>query len=185
MTSTARARMTAEHFYLLSGDGVPRELVEGEVIEMTPAGLRSAQVASRINTLLGVHVDETRAGIVIGAQGGFVLARDPDTVRSPDVAFVSWAKLPEAQVPSSFGDFAPDLAVEVLSPTDRETEVARKVQEYLNAGTQLVWVVFPEMRRIRVHAASGTMHWLDEDDTLTADPVLPGFSCPVREVFEI
>jgi len=70
-------------------------------------------------------------------------------------------------------------------PPCRQGRARQKVQEYLDAGTQLVWVVFPEQRRIRVHTAPDAVHWLGEDDTLSGEPILPGFSCSVREVLEL
>lgn len=183
--ATQQALMTAEEFYDLPDHGGLAELVRGEVIEMPPEGSESSAVGYKIGYLLGAHVLPRKAGVMFAAQGGFLLARDPDVVRAPDVAFVARARLPEGRVPRRFLELAPDLAVEVVSPSDRSADIEAKVADYLEAGTRLVWVIFPEQRRVRVQTTLAEARWLSEDDTLTGDPVLPEFACAVREIFDI
>jgi len=183
--ATEQRLLTAEEFFDLPDRGGRAELVQGEVIEMAPEGNESSAVGLMIGHLLMVHVLPRKAGVLSGAQGGFVLARNPDVVRAPDVAFVARARLPDGQVPRGFLELAPDLAVEVVSPSDRSADIEAKVADYLQAGTKLVWVVFPDRRRVRVQTTLAEARWLSAGDTLTGDPVLPGFSCAVSEIFDI
>lgn len=175
--------MTAEEFFDLRDGFAMQELVEGEVIDVTAAGCDSSYIAVRIVLRLGAHVEAHNMGRVLGADGGYIIGRDPDTVRVPDVSFVGKARLAETADLGRLIAGAPDLAVEVLSPTDRGPDSERKCLEYLAAGTKLVWLVFPELRRIHVYRSAKEIEVLTDEDTLTAEPVVPGFSCPVAEVF--
>ena len=130
------------------------ELVDGRLIVCEPAGFRHGRVAARLAHILMAHVDANDLGIVCAAETGFVLRRGPDTVRAPDVAFISKQRLPEPE-PVSFAEFAPDLAVEVLSPDDRPGEVLAKVADWLRSGSRLVWVVDPARQTVRVYADDG------------------------------
>jgi Uma2 family endonuclease len=114
---------------------------------------------------------------------GFVLEHDPDTVRAPDVAFVTAARVPDATSRGKYFDGAPDLAVEVVSPGDTAAEVLEKVQEYLAAGCQMVWVIESKTRTVVSYRPDGSAKVLREDDQLSGEDVLPGFSVPVRRVF--
>jgi len=127
-------------------------------------------------------VREHDLGLVVAAETGFTLARDPDTVRAPDVGFVSRERVPDP-LPKGYAEFAPDLAVEVLSPDDRPGEVLAKVADWLNAGSRLVWVVDPDQRLVRVYRADGSESLLGAHDLLVGEEVLPGFACPVADVF--
>ena len=115
------------------------------------------------------------------AETGFTLARRPDTVRAPDVAFVRRERLPDPE-PTGFPDLAPDLVVEVVSPGDRAGEILAKVADWLSAGTRLVWVVDPERRLARVYRADGTEQIVEETDRLLGGDVLPGFSCGLASI---
>ena len=114
---------------------------------------------------------------------GFVLAVNPDTVRAPDVCFIRREKVPETGEPTGFWTIPPDLAVEVLSPNDRYTEVAEKVAEWLAFGVRLVLVVDPRPRTVAVHRPNAPVRILNEDDTLDGEDVVPGWSLPVRAIF--
>jgi Uma2 family endonuclease len=120
----------------------------------------------------------------MAAETGFVLARDPDTVRAADVAFVSRDRVPPEGVPVGFWPMAPDLAVEVVSPNDRPEDIQEKVEEYLAAGTKLVGVVYPKTQSVTVYRSLREIVVLREDDLITGDEVLPGFACPVRKLLE-
>jgi Uma2 family endonuclease len=126
-------------------------------------------------------VERERLGEVFTAETGFVLRRDPDTVRAPDVAFVRAERVPQARVPG-FPAMAPDLVAEVVSPYDRAVEVSGKALAWLDAGVRLVWVVDPENRTVTVHRPGGTTV-LRGRDQLSGEDVLPGFALPLEELW--
>jgi Uma2 family endonuclease len=130
---------------------------------------------------LGQHVQLTGAGELLAAETGFTLFRNPDTVRAPDIAFVRRERIPGET--GGFPHMAPDLAVEVLSPDDRPGETLAKVGDWLEAGTQLVWVIDPERRVARIYRLDGTESVLAETDALQGEEVLPGFSCRLSTIF--
>jgi Uma2 family endonuclease len=150
---------------------------------MAPTGGEHGVLTVRIGRLLDEYVEAHDLGIVCGAETGFILRRTPDTVRAPDAAFIAKDRVPVTGAPKTYWPFAPDLAVEVVSPSDRYDEVQTKVTEYLTAGTRLVWVVEPATRTIFVHRASGVVQSLHEGEELNGEDVIPGFRCPVRRVF--
>jgi Uma2 family endonuclease len=125
---------------------------------------------------------EEVGGGLFAAETGFRLARNPDTVRAPDVAYVREANLPQARV-RGYPDLAPDFVVEVVSPNDTAAEIESKVQEWLRAGVLLVWVLYPSAQTAVVHRTDGVLRRLHADDMLDAEPVLPGFTCRVGEMF--
>ena len=127
------------------------------------------------------HVDSHRLGTVVAAETGFVLARDPDTVRAPDVAFLRASRPSGPQ--RGYYPGAPDLAVEVLSPDDRPGYVREKVAEWLEAGTLAVWVIDPRTRTVTIHSAGKQASVLEESDLLTGGSLLPGFALAVRDLF--
>jgi Uma2 family endonuclease len=157
------------------------ELLEGELIMMSPAGFNHGGIAGNIALALGAFVKPRSLGVVVTAEPGFQIAHNPDTVRVPDVAFVRADRIPSCGV-KGFFQGAPDLAIEVISPSDRAVEVEAKSQEWLGAGCRAVWVVDPETRTVAVHSNSGVTV-LSESETLTGGDVLPGFSVSVAEVF--
>jgi Uma2 family endonuclease len=158
------------------------ELLQGEVVFMSPSGSLHAIVAATLGGMLYDFVQQRKLGWVFGAEGGFLIRRDPDTVRAPDAAFVSADRMPAA-VPAGFFPGAPDLAVEVLSPNDRASDVFAKVSDWLETGCRKVWVLDPEMRSIAVYSLDAQMKMLHISDTLTDDDVLPGFQIEVRKIF--
>lgn len=180
--STLRKQVVTADDLLGSCDLGPCELIAGELRMMTPAGRKHGVIAALLSHLLVDHVKEQDLGEVCTAEPGFVLRRDPDTVRAPDVAFIRKERL--AGDPDKFFEGAPDLAVEVVSPSDQAQEVTDKAAAWLAAGAVEVWVVWPETRTITVHRAGADPQTLGEDDTLTGGDVLPGFRCRVGEVFE-
>jgi Uma2 family endonuclease len=131
---------------------------------------------------LHAFVRQNDLGRLLAAETGFRLFTNPDTVRAPDVAFVRHDRIPNP-MPRGFAEFAPDLAVEVLSPDDRPGEVLEKVSDWLKGGTRLVWVVDPERRSARAYRDDGDIRLLGETDSLEGEDVLPGFNCQVRELF--
>ena len=160
------------------------ELVRGRLIVREPAGYEHGLVASRILVAIATFVERHALGHVLAAETGFTLRRAPDTVRAPDVAYVSGARVPPAAMRRGFPALAPDLAVEVVSPGDRPHETREQVRDWLDAGTHVVWVIDPIRRTARVHRADGSLTLLTEHDSLDGEDVLPGFSVVVRRVLE-
>ena len=175
--------MTAEQLFELPDDGCRSELVQGEIVRMTPTGGEHGIVAMRIGVAISEYVEAHHLGVCFAAETGFILQRDPDTVRAPDVAFVAASHVPDTGIPTFYWPSAPDLAVEVLSPWDRPAEVRRKVDEYFAAGTRLVWIVDPATRTVHVYRSPHDVRVLRGDDELSGDDVLPGFRCVVKRLF--
>ena len=157
------------------------ELVRGLLVVRELPGMRHARVAMDLALALGAHVRAAALGRVY-AEAGFKLASNPDTVRGPDIAFISRGRIPDPE-PTGFAGFAPDLVVEVISPGDRAGEVLAKVADWISAGTRVVWVLDPARRVARVYRADGTEQILTADESLDGGDVVPGFSCPVGEIF--
>jgi len=173
--------MTAEELLHLSISDKRTELVRGVLVVSEPPGYRHGRVAMELGRRIANHVVEGDLGEAFAAETGFTLARGPDTVRAPDVAFIRRERLPDPE-PKGFPDLAPDLVVEVLSPGDRAGKVLAKVGDWLSAGAPLVWVVDPERRVARVYRQDGTETLLSASDSLDGEDVLPGFSCALRDV---
>ncbi len=173
--------MTAEELLHTSIPDKRTELVRGVLVVREPPGGRHGSVTMNLALRLGNHVEREGAGQVFAAETGFALARGPDTVRAPDIAFVRRERLPEP-IPVGFPEFAPDLVVEVLSPGDRPGEVLAKVADWLSAGTRLVWVVDPERRLARVYRPDGSETIVTADGSLDGEDGLPGFSCPLASI---
>ncbi len=174
--------LTAEEFYLFCCQNEGRyELVDGEVVEMAPANDEHGEIASYITTAFTIY--SRRRGVGRSrVDTGYRLRIGPDTVRGPDVSFVLRPRVEGRG--SGFVPGAPDIAVEVVSPSNTAAEVARKVAEYLAAGSQRVWVVYPAGRRVVIHSADGSVISYSGDDVITDEELLPGFSLPLSEIFE-
>src|SRR5437867_10038133 len=178
----APAPLTAEEVLALSIPDKRVELVRGVLIVREPAGYAHGRVAMNLAVRLATYVELAAAGQLFAAETGFTLARGPDTVRAPDIAFIRRERLPDLD-PAGFPDLAPDLVVEVLSPGDRPGEVLAKVADWLSAGTPLVWTIDPERRLARVYRHDGTEAFLTSAQALDGEDVLPGFSCPLEAIF--
>jgi len=182
--------MTAEELVGYDIPGKRAELVRGRLVVREPASLRHGEVSLRIGVALANHLARERdaqgwalaRGRVATADPGFTLARSPDTVRAPDVAYVSRERH-AGPMPEGFPEFAPDLAAEVRSRGDRAGDVLAKVGDWLSAGTTLVWVVDPAREVVTVYRADGTVAVLGPDDALSGEGLLPGFVLPLRELF--
>lgn len=159
------------------------ELLKGEVMVMAPASVGHGKITMRIGARLEAYVTDVGAGQVYAAETGFIIGRNPDTVRAPDVAFVSQERLAEMEDTTGFGKAAPDLVVEVVSPNDAASYLRRKVSDWLQAGVRQVWVVYPESAAIEIHLPNHRSYTLTATDTLEGGDVLPGFSCPVGDIF--
>jgi Uma2 family endonuclease len=175
--------MTVEE---LEREGAPEgrwELIDGELVEMSPSGSLASSIAAGIVFLLYGFVTPRRLGTVYGADGGFVLFPGREILRVPDVAFVRAERLPAEEDQVGFLRLAPDLAVEVLSPSERPGDIAAKVQMYLDAGVRLVWLVDPRARTVMVHAPATHVRILGESDEIDGGDVLPGFQVAVADLF--
>lgn len=179
----ATAGMITTADQLLRASGLGRcELVAGDLRMMSPAGFRHGVVTARIAAAMASHVEARGLGTVLAAETGFVIAQDPDTVRAPDVAFVRAERL-TAGMPTGFFVGPPDLAVEVLSPNDRPGDTAARIDDWMRAGTQQVWVVDPESRTLVVHRQANELNAFAEHQSVSGDDVIPGFVLPLGRLF--
>ncbi|MFQ5658628.1 MAG: Uma2 family endonuclease [Candidatus Methylomirabilales bacterium] len=181
-----KVRVTAQDLWRLGEGDIRRELVNGEVVEMAPVGGVHGQVTGRIYRRLVEHVERQGGGEVLVGDVGFVLhlPTDPERVRAPDVAFVSSARLPDGHLPQGYLLGAPDLAVEVISPTDNPVDVQQKVRDYLEAGGRLVWIVAPEAKTVTVYRADGSARLLRDQEELEGEELLPGLRIPLADVIQ-
>ena len=178
-----RTLLTAEEFFLrYSHKDQPYELVRGEVIELELPGWEHGRVAVTIAVPLGAFVREHDSGAVV-LRSGYCIERQPDTVRGPDISFIRKERLPAEGLPRGFFEGPPDLAVEIVSPSDTAARLEAKVQEYLQNGALRVWVVYPDSRRAAVHRPDGSAQWYAGDAVLEDPELLPGFSLPLPEIF--
>lgn len=174
--------LTAADLLELPDDGVRHELIHGELTGMNPTGFEHLDLSGLLIHRLRGFASERGLGIV-GGEAGFVLAHDPDTVLAPDIVFVRADRLPPREERQGFLDLAPDLAVEILSPSDRAVDVNAKVVIYLEAGVRLVWIVDPRRHTVTAYAADRTARVLVEGDDLDGGEALPGFRLPLTELF--
>ena len=169
--------MTLEDF--LESDLEGYEYVKGKLIPMAPPTMEHGEISMNLSVLLNLHVRENQLGRLYPADTDFKLG---DRLVKPDVAFVSTARLPENRRQGS--PVPPDLAVEVLSPTDIQYRVIEKAFAYLDAGTRLVWVIEPVAKTVTVYRSKTDIKMLTYEDTLTGEDVVEGFSCQVAQLFE-
>jgi Uma2 family endonuclease len=178
-----RAQMTAQQLAQLPDDGQRYELVQGELTVMTPAGARHGRIVNALTFLLTQHVRQHKLGTVYAAETGFKLHESPDTVRAADAAFVEHARIPPDGEPEGYWAIAPDLVVEVVYPSDAAPEVHEKAIDWLRAGCQLVWIVYPKAQTVAQYRSLQDVQILTSEETLDGGQILPGFSCPVRDIF--
>ena len=175
---------TAEQLAQLPADGCRYELIEGELTMMSPAGGRHGRIAVRINKLLAIHVDDKELGATFAAETGFKLASNPDTVRAPDGAFVSREKMDALDDDTGYLPFAPDLAVEVISPTDSFAAVEEKAFAWLDAGTRLVLLVEPETKTVHSYRSRSAITVYALGEQVDASDVVEDWRFGVSDIFE-
>jgi Uma2 family endonuclease len=164
-------------------DGRAYELIRGQLVERN-IGLKSSWVGGRLLIRLGRFCEEHSLGWVFNAENGYqCFPHDPGLVRRPDVSFIRFGRLPAEVLPEGWAKIPPDLAVEVISPNDTAYELDEKLEDYREAAFPLVWVINPKSRTVRVHRRDGSVNYLHESDVLSGEDVIPGFQCPVRELF--
>lgn len=179
----ATALLTAADLLRMPDDGWRYELRQGVLIRMSPTCGPHGRVGMRLARRLADHVEDRDLGVVYMAETGFRLSSDPDTVHAPDISFVRADRIGPEGEPEGFFPGPPDLAVEVTSPSDTADEISEKIAEYLAAGCLLVVVMYLRRRQIGVYRPDGSALFLNPGDTLVLDPVVPGFACPVAELF--
>ena len=183
-TTTTEARLlTAADLLKLDGEGVRGELIRGVLCETMPAGIEHGRIVMDLAYELNTFIKPRRLGTLVGSDSGVWLERDPDTVREPDVAFFSAEKVPRDRRITGYAEVAPDLVVEVASPSDSRREIHDKAHMWLNHGVRLVWVVQPESRTVDVYRLDEEIATLGEQDAFDGLDVLPGFTCDVSAVF--
>lgn len=175
--------VTADELLEIPDDGFRYELVRGVLRKMAPSGARHGRTAGKVAMSLMNHVAANNLGEVFIAEAGFLLASEPDHVRAPDAAFVRRQRVEEVGVVDGFWPGPPDLAVEVISPHDRYTEVEEKVDDWLAAGAAMVVVVNPRNRTATVRMPGLGPVILTEQDSLSGGEVVPGWSMPVADIF--
>jgi Uma2 family endonuclease len=178
---TTASLLTAEELERISIPGKVTELIRGRLVVREPPGTHHGAIAANLAYYLGDFVRRQESGTIFAQDTGFKIAADPDTVRAPDVAFVARERVSEIGH-RGYAALAPDLLAEVLSPDDRPGEVLEKVANWLAAGTRIVWVIDPERREARVYRQDGSLAILGNDDALKGEDVLPGFTCPLKDV---
>jgi Uma2 family endonuclease len=177
------ALLTADDLVNLPNDSQRHELVKGELRTMPPAGFEHGAVTLNLAAPLDGYAKGKQLGVVVAAETGFLIERDPDTVRAPDIGFVRKDRLPQGGLPRQYFPGPPDLAVEIISPWDKMNEVDEKVQAWLASGTTMVWIVNPRQKTVTVYHAQRHPVILTVDDYLEGLDVVPGFRILVRDIF--
>lgn len=177
--------LTAEQFARIPDDGTSYELVRGKLVMMSRPDRLHARIMAWISYLLTAHVEQHGLGVVLAGDPGCVLERAPDTVRGPDVAFLSKARGGLDPQPAEWVEGSPDLVVEIVSKHDRKRAVHAKAQEYIAAGARLVWVVDPRAHTVHVHRPGGRVDQLARGDALDGEDVLPGFRVTLERLIRV
>ena len=184
MTTIRQSRLvTATDLLRRGDDGYRYELVHGQLIRDRPAGSRHGAIAYQLGRILGNWVHDRGAGVVFAAETGYKPRSAPDTVRAPDVSFLSQDRVPAEGLPDGYFEGPPDLAVEVLSPDDRLVDVEAKIRDYVDTGCRQVWIVAPKADTVTVYRSRKDVQILTEDDILVGTDFLQGFECALGELF--
>jgi len=183
------AALTKNFDFLLTGeelakmpDAGPSELVEGEMVYMSPTGYTHGITEIGVGSILRAFVRKNNLGIVMTGEVGIYTGRDPDTIRAADVIYISHERMAKVES-DSFLDITPELVVEILSPGDRWYEVSDKVAEYFSAGVKSVWLVNPRRKQVFVYHSPANVKCYGQDETLSDETVLPGFAVATEEFF--
>ncbi|NJK79872.1 MAG: Uma2 family endonuclease [Chloroflexaceae bacterium] len=180
-TSVETSLVTGEELFQL-GDIGSCELIDGRIIYMNPPGVEHGRIEIRLARYLDVFVDEHDLGWVVGGETGIYIRRNPDTVRGMDIAVISKKRLPT--VPGTgYLTVAPELVVEIVSPSDRWQDIEDKVSDYFSAGVERVWVVHPGQQAVYIYRSLTERTRLGRDETLEGEGVLAGFRLPIKALF--
>ncbi len=180
MGIVTKTRMTEDEFMRMPDDGRKYELVDREPKEV-PAGFKHDILVAQLIQLLGIHAKGI--GFLAASQAGFRMA--DGNIRAPDVSFTRRNSLPNGPPEEGFGEFAPDLCVEIISPSEEADDIAKKVREYFGAGAEQVWHLFPKQTMVKIFLSPEISAEYHENDELTGGDILPTFRCKVSEIFEI
>lgn len=187
--TTAAQLMTADDLLAMphheNGNDFRYELIRGELKRMAPTGGTHGILCARLSTALSQVVEANDLGVVFGAETGFVVERDPDTVLGADVAFVSHERLKAVENIDKYLPFAPDLAIEVLSPGNTVQEIDEKIAQYFAAGARAVWIFNPKRRTVAAYRSPRDVRILGEQETLDGGDVLPGLSLELSKLFAV
>ena len=183
MTATTEKLLTAEELHHLSSQDIRGELLRGILYETQPTGIRHGKTVVRLIVLLAGIVEPRQMGTLVASDTGFLLEKEPDTVREPDVAFISAQRLSLDEDVTGYFEGPPDLAVEIASPSDSPRQLFDKARMWISFGVPLVWTVDPDARTLDVHRPNQPLIRLSADDTLDGGQVLPGFTCTVGDIF--
>ncbi len=175
--------LTADDLLRLHSEGVRGELIQGALCETMSTGVEHGEIVMELGRHLGNFIAPQRLGRLIGSDSGVRLERAPDTVREPDIGFISADRMPLGERITTYSDVVPDLVVEIVSPNDDADNVFNKARMWLSFGVRLVWVVQPETRSVEVHRSGQPVETVAEDEQLDGIDVLPGFSCTVASIF--
>lgn len=181
--TTAKKLLTADDLMSMPDDGKRYELVRGELIAMPPTSHNPGRVAARFGRRIGNFAEERDLGHDVAADTGIHIEHNPDTVRAPDYAFISYERAAQPPPLRGFAEVVPDLVVEVVSPSDRQPDIDAKTQMWLEVGVRLALVVYPETQEVHAHHDDGSVVRYGTEDTVVGDPVLPGFACSVADIF--
>ena len=182
--TTAKKLLTADDLLAMPDNGMRQELVRGELIEMPPPGFMHGVVVGRFERRFGNFVDEHCLGFIVTSEIGIYSERDPDTVIAPDCAVIPLERIPRPFPTRGyiFG-VVPDLVVEVISPGYSRAAAEGRARMWLDAGVRLIVVAYIATQEIVTHGDDGTVQRYGIGDTMTCEPVLPGFACPVADIF--
>lgn len=174
--------ITSDDLLDLPKDGFRYEIVKGELRKKMPSGILHALIAGRIAGLLSAFIRQRKLGEILTAEPGFKLSLMPETLRVPDVSFMRREKFLQIKNYNKFYQGAPDLAVEVVSPSETFQDVQEKIEEYLAHGVELIWIVRPKQMTITVYRPQHELKVLRGGDSLDGADVIPGFNCLVEDI---
>jgi Uma2 family endonuclease len=183
MSTSTTALMTAEELLKLPSGQHRYELINGELKTMSPAGHNHGRITMRIASPLAQFVWKHKLGEVFAAETGFKLSSNPDTVLAPDVSFIREERAKDLRKSKGYWPGPPDLAVEVISPSEHKTEVTAKVNQWLHFGVKVVWIVDLKHENITVYRLANDLETLNNQEELTAEDLLPGFRIRISDVF--
>lgn len=186
VTTKAKAKLlTADDLLRLHAEGARGELIRGEFHELMSAGREHGQLVMKLGWLVQNFTIPRRLERVYGSDSGVLLERDPDTVREPDIGFISAERDRDDVRVTGYDEQVPDLAVEIASPSDSRSELRDKALMWKRYGARIVWAVYPDTRTVDVYGEERSVVTLGENDTLDGGEVLLGFSCEISEIFDI
>ena len=184
-TQTKTSLLTADDLLRLHGEGVRGELIRGVLCENMAAGGEHGEIVMNLGAQMMSFVKPRRLGRLAGSDTGVRLENDPDTVREPDLLFISAEKLPLNVRVTQYYEVVPDIVLEVSSPSDSRADVYDKARMWHSHGVRLVWAAYPDTLSVDVHSEDGSIVTLNENDALDGGEILPGFTCPVSDIFEL